>query len=247
MAGNDRVMREILDETITSGEQGRLLESGRTMCAAKSEVDAPVARFPRAVDLSRCPVGLSGVWHTHATENQIEHPTNSLPDIANVIFADVDVHFAVGTRTAEAVIAPRDPDAAQEAYRNAVGVDVRSVEGIVEALDTGRISDYTAAHERIRNALGPLTVRYQTSYDDLERRANNYFGVTGERPPTETVRAAAPEQTTAPDAGRIRQRSRNAGKIFDEIEGRLNLKSEAASTTIGIVVGSAVSRVLGLE
>lgn len=244
-------MRDILDETLTSAEEGNLLESGRTVCGDETEIRGPVARYPLSVELATCPVGASGVWHTHATPSQLKNPENSLPDIANAVFGTVDVHIVVGTESAEVFMAADERKSAQDAYRNAVGEEVASTAQVVAALQAGRIPDPAEARIRVREALAPLVKRVPTGYEDLTARvpaqATPLFSPEGpDVNPQFPTLAAARADTYSPDVGRMREQSRATADAFRVIVDKYGIKEDAISNATGIIVGSLISRLLGL-
>lgn len=171
MLGQDDVMREILDETIPNGDGEKVTESGRTVCGSSRDIHGPLARFPTAVELASCPRGISGgTWHSHVTQDQLRDPTNSLPDTANVVFGDIDVSIVAGTQSAEAVVAPADYDAARAAFSDALGAEVDSTEGVVDAILDRQVKSPSDARRRVRDRLSGLFIRSRTGYGDLDSR-----------------------------------------------------------------------------
>lgn len=170
MVASDRTMRSVLDETVTSGEGGQMTESGRTACGGLSNIDGPLGRFAEAVDLAGCPRDLSGTYHSHVTTGQLLNPTHSLPDMANVVFRNLDVSVVVGAETADVFVAAGDREAMVGEFRNALGLDVEGPSDLVEAMDDGRINEYTAARKRVRSAFGGLFRSEPTAYEDLRER-----------------------------------------------------------------------------
>lgn len=173
MLGMDDVMWEILDETVPESDDSDpvVRESGRTLCGDGSNIKGPLARFPTAVELAECPRGTrGGTWHSHVTRDQLKKPTNSLPDMANVLFGDVDVSVVVGTQEAEAVIAPGYRDGAVGEFRDALGADVSSTDEVVDAILAGHVRDPTDVRRRVRRRMGGLFKRVRTGYSDLDGR-----------------------------------------------------------------------------
>jgi len=245
----DETMRTILAETIQSGSDGGpVLESGRTVCGSAHDIRPPLRRFPRAVELERCPVGAAGLWHTHATAAQLRAPENSLPDIANVVFGNVDAHAVVGTQSGEIVIAAEFQEAMAEAFQNALGLDVASSSDVVHALKTGQVPNPPGARERVRRHLGPLIRRYATGYPKLDREAAHTTSsatVTAGHTHGSGLACAA-SAGTLPDAGKMREQSRELAAGFANLDKRLGVSDEAVSSAVGLTVGNIVSGILGL-
>lgn len=171
MMSMDGVMREILDETIPTGDGEEVRESGRTLCGSSSEVRGPLARFPTAVELASCPVGAhGGTWHTHVTRDQLKRPSNSLPDTANVVFGEIDVSIVVGTQRSEAIVAAEDRQGAAQEFRDALGVDARTTDDVVEAIIDGQVRDPPDARRRVRHRLSSLFIESDTTFRDMDRR-----------------------------------------------------------------------------
>lgn len=170
MLASDRTMRAILDETVTSGENGQMTESGRTACGGLSDMAGPLSRFPRAVDLAECPRDLAGTYHTHVTTNQLLNPTHSLPDMANVAFRGLDVSVIVGAETADVLVVAEDREEMAESFRNVLGIDARNTSDVVSAIDDGRIRDPARARQRLRREFSSLFESHPTGYDGLRER-----------------------------------------------------------------------------
>lgn len=171
MLSMEGVMWDILDETIPSGDETEVRESGRTLCGTNADVQGPLARFPTAVELASCPTGSSGgTWHSHVTRDQLKRPTNSLPDTANVVFGDIDVSVVVGTESAEAVVAAEDRESAAETFRDAIGAEVDTTEGVVDAILDGNIPSPPDARRRVRDRLSTLFVEERVNFTDMDRR-----------------------------------------------------------------------------
>lgn len=181
MVASNRTMRAILEETIESAEDGQITESGRTACGGLSNMEGPLGRFPRAVDLAECPRDLAGTYHSHVTTDQLLNPTHSLPDMANVAFRDLDVSVVAGTDTADVLVASDDQEGMAESFRNVLGVDVHDTSDVVDAIDDGRIQDPPRARERVRAEFSRLFETHPTGFDDLRQRIHA-LGTPGETP-----------------------------------------------------------------
>lgn len=166
------VQEKILEETVQSAENGHPREAGRTACGSVENLHPPVERFERAVELSACPLGRAGIWHTHPTRRGLTQPVHSLPDWGNVIFHAADASVVVGTVSSELVVSPDNPMIAQAEFREAFGHPVESTEEIVNHVRSGQV-DATAARRRVREALPGLVQRRPTPFPDLESRVLN--------------------------------------------------------------------------
>lgn len=165
------VQRRILLETIEAAEAGHVVESGRTICPEGADpIRGPLGRFPMSVELQSCPVGASGIMHTHVTVDQLRAPEHSLPDVANVIFEGIGASLVAGTRRHDLLHAPSDPDQAVTDFQDALGLDVRSTEDVVAAIRQGRISDPADARSRVRSRLGGLFQTPRSGFQDLDER-----------------------------------------------------------------------------
>lgn len=188
MLDREDIQRTILEETLASERNGQILESGRTLCSSPSDIKGPLERFPRAVDLQRCPItGMGGAWHTHVTPHQLLNPDNSLPDIGSVIFGQLDVIGVVGAESAEYVIASDDSDAMIREFRDAVGADIDSPGELVAAVQSGRVNPQTA-NRRVRQRMSGMFVREPTGFSDLvERIKERHQTTTAMQQPYEAV------------------------------------------------------------
>jgi len=167
MLDRDDIQRTILEETLASEGNGQILESGRTLCSSPSDIKGPLERFPRAVDLQRCPItGMGGAWHTHVTPEQLLNPQNSLPDIGSVVFGQLDVIAVVGAESAEYVVAAEDQDVMVREFRDAVGADIDDPGELVAAVQSGRVNPRTA-NRRVRQRMGDMFIRDQTGFSDI--------------------------------------------------------------------------------
>lgn len=164
MLEREDTMREILLETI---EDRR--ESGRTLCGPDGRVRGPLARFPSAVELdSRCPFQTAGAWHTHT--HSLRKPIQSLPDVANVVFGNLDASVVVGAAESVGMVAAQDREAMKIEFRDAIGLEVNSPEEVVDALKSRVIRNPSAARHRVRRRLSPLITRIETQFPDVARQ-----------------------------------------------------------------------------
>lgn len=248
MMGRDDIMRAILSETIESSRDGTPSESGRTYCESWGSVLPPSSAGPASIQLQTCLSGPVGIWHTHPGTIGVTDPVNSLPDMANVVFGSVDVSIVPGTENADIIVAPEDPDAAQDAFRQAVGADLRSAGDVRNAIDARRL-DPVSSRARARKALSGLIVTGETGYTDIKQ-------------PTEPLTAnqhAAGNQavcacsTETKDSAPTRpseclevadQEFEAAASNVSERVDSLNIGSIAISAAVGNVVGEVVNRVL---
>lgn len=239
------VMEAILQETVESARNGALKESGRTVCGG-DKVKAPGARYNKAVQLQACPVGSTGTWHSHATQSELRNPEHSLPDWANVIFHDIDASIVVGTQTLEQVVAAEDRRVMADEFQEALGLDVSRTDQVVGALQQGQIPDPPAARERVRDRLSPLVSRHRTDFFDLDDSVQGP-AVPAYAPGFDVLVAREVAAANAPDVGNLRKSARNGSAILGKLDRRLGgVKGEAVSSAVGIVVGSVVSKMLGL-
>lgn len=170
MLASDRTMRAVLDETITAAENGQIKESGRTACGAVTNLKDPLARFPKAIDLSQCSVDLSGTYHSHVTTHQMFNPSHSLPDMANVVFGGLDVSVIVGAETADVLVEAQDREAMAETMQNVLGIESRRTMDVIDALETGEIPDPAAARRRMRREFSSLLFTHTTDYRTMAQR-----------------------------------------------------------------------------
>lgn len=242
MLDNEKLMRTILDETLTSASNGDIREAGRTICPSGGEVRGPLNRFPRAIDLASCPIGVGGTWHTHVTPHEIRNPVNSLPDMANVVYGLTNVSIVVGTRTADVMVSAEDDDAAVDTFRNAIGADVSGPADISDAIKAGRVMP-SPARNRARDHLDTLIYTAETGYDDLDRAVadippDNWAAPFGSGRDEEFSGNRAKTTAFAPDA------FSTAGEEVESLIGTGELRNTAISTAIGTIVGGIVSRIV---
>lgn len=244
------IQREILTETLQARENGQILESGRTICNSPLQVHGPLARFPTAVDLQRCPVSSGGAWHTHVTPAEIRSPQNSLPDISAVLFEQLDVIAVVGTESAEYLMSAADPESARDELRDAIGEDVQSPSDVVDAIESGRIAPQQA-RRRVHQRLSALFTTVPTGFSDMTVSESGPEPV-GASQPYEAVELQMSQQDvpyhdlmTNPNGINLvasemgRQAERLSGeKIPGDISGT------ATGAAVGTIVGTLVDRIL---
>lgn len=171
------VLQEILEETISSAESGRITESGRTVCPSSNDpILGPLGRFDRSVNLRECPIGETAVLHSHVSLDQLTQPEHSLPDSANVILGGVDASIVVGTQTHDVLLAPKNKQEALAAFQDALGVEVRSTDDVVRAIETGQIPDPTDARRRVKARLSQLYREVPSEFSDLALRVQKLHG-----------------------------------------------------------------------
>lgn len=248
MMGRDDIMRAILSETIESSRDGAPSESGRTYCEAWGSVLPPADSGPSSIQLQTCLSGAVGVWHTHPGNRGLTDPINSLPDMANVVFGSVDVSIVPGTENADIVVGPEDPSAAREAFRQAVGADLRSAKDVRDAI-TARRFDPVTSRERAREALSGLIVQGKTGYSDIgpaqepmvanQHAAGDQAVCACSTKPKATTPTYPSECLEEAD----KEFEAAASNVSERID-NLNIGSIAISAAVGNVVGEVVNRVL---
>lgn len=143
------LMATIVRETVEEGT-----ESGRTACGKASSVRGPLARFPESIELAQCPRSVGGAWHTHPSN--LQSPVNSLPDIANVMFGELDVSIVVGTQSADVVVAGADSDTMVREFQDAIGFEAGRPGDVVRGITSGEVTNPVDARQRVRSRLRPL-------------------------------------------------------------------------------------------
>jgi hypothetical protein len=247
----DEVMRTILRETLDASSDGTITESGRTVCGG-SRVLGPINRFPTAVTLPTCPMNRGGTWHTHVTPDQLQRPTNSLPDTGNVVFGDLDVSTVVGTKSAHTIVRSTDQEAMKERFIDAVGIDVDGVAGVSRAAAAGEI-DPVAARQRVQSELSDLTFRTRTGFTGFREQVQSVEppepGESQEQKDAFTFMALT-QQALGAGAG-MGNAARQIGDDFEraadrlgEVANNFNVKESAVSTSVGVVVGELVNRLV---
>lgn len=242
------VQRQILEETLAAEQQGEILESGRTLCTQPGSIRGPLRRFPMSVDLQRCPVGASGAWHSHVTPDELLRPHNSLPDVASVVYGQLDVISVVGAETAEYMMAADDTDAMQREFQDAVGLEVGSVEDLVSAMDAGRVN-FGPARDRVRQRMPGLFRNVRTGFSDLSNKitARNEptFAASPEYESVELMMfSEAPtyaESMTTP-SGCNAATSALAEQAEESISSKFPI--DIAETAMGAAVGTVVGRIV---
>lgn len=251
MVDRDDVKREILSETLAAREEGQILESGRTFCSSPRQIRGPIKRFKTAVDLQRCPVGGGGAWHTHVTPSQIRTPTNSLPDISQVVFGALDVMAVAGTESAEYMLASADNEAMRLEFSDAIGENVESPTDVVSAIESGRVDPVTARH-RVKQRLSGLFKTVPTGYSDLNVESEIPEDAALASAPYERVELSmAAEDVPYSDAmSTPRGANQMADAMGEKIEAAakdgvpVDITGTALGAAIGTVVGTFVERVV---
>lgn len=241
MAGAADVHRTILEETIESGERGRVTESGRTACSTAGDVRGPLARYPQAVLLSSCPpVQAAGIWHTHPGGGELREPSHSLPDWGNVVYGGYDVSIVTGTRSMQVVVAGADEAATRAAFAEAVGADVPTKRHLVNAIVRGDV-DHGAAVRRVEAALSPLAHRRPLHFPDLDARAGRVAPAVAMAPPAATAHAcSAFQDAVTPDVAGLRTQAREASGAASTLA--KEVVSQGFDEALGVIVGTIVSR-----
>jgi hypothetical protein len=250
MMGREAVKRDVLEETIYTAEHGEPYESGRVACPASGGVRGPTDRFPTQVKLRGCPVGGGGVWHTHITRSQLRTPTNSIPDIAAVVFGECDVMGVVGTRSEEYFVASEDREAMKREFQNVTGVEAESTTDFVRALDHARLA-VTDTHDRLRRVFADNFITTDSHWPHLDRRVTaapvtrgDLSGVAYEKAELEVY--APLSDTDATQTVRVRERARRCNDGLDSLlEAVPSPNSDGfGGVVMGAMVGAFVSNVV---
>lgn len=231
--------RQLLAETVAEGN-ARMLEAGRTVCGVGADPKEPRDRSDRSVDLAPCAPGeQTGIYHTHPGVGQLQRPEHSLPDFANVAFEGVTASVVVGADSHSVVVAAADREAQRDAFRNAVGVDVDSTRGVVNALRANKISRPARARKRVREAFGETAYRAGASHRDVL---------------PDRVAAAAPDadrdplwqayDTTEREVARGVDVLRRQGRIGGGRLRALTFNTRVSDVVIGTVVGDLTSKAI---
>lgn len=236
------IMRSILVETIRSAKMGHIREAGRTKCPRSGEIRGSLQRFPRAIDLASCAVERGGTWHTHVTEDEIRTPTNSLPDMANVLFGLIDASVVVGTQTADVIVAPSDRKAGEEAFRNAIGADVSEPKELTAAINSGRIMP-SQARVRARQEFGDLVYTIETGFGELDAMIDDIADSSWATPPKSGGEEAVAGNGYAPTAFAPQSIEAAADMADGAVEG-FGLKNLVLSQALGTIVGNVVDKAL---
>lgn len=182
MATNREVQKTILDETLDAAEEGTIMESGRTACGGGARIKGPLARYPTSVSLATCPLSAGGAWHTHVTPDEIRNPENSIPDMANVVYGNLDVSIVTGTESIDVFVAASDRAEMIQEFQNALGAEVESVDDVTSALRDGTINNPVSARNRVRRKLSPLFERRTVGFSQQGTRANELVPMGGDVP-----------------------------------------------------------------
>jgi hypothetical protein len=236
------LQREILTETIQSAQDGRVTESGRTVCS-KETVKPPLKRLPRAVNLARCPVtDGAGILHTHVTHDELRNPRHSIPDMGNVILADgIAASLIVGLETSEMLLAPSDTERGTATFEEALGVAVSGPWDVERAIRSDTVDSPAQARRRITDALDGLLTRHDTEFPDL--RAELHGLAMPEAAPitacslTHDVHTHTQHPTTA---GRLRSRQHRCKQGLKASAKAMELGSKVRDQAIGAAIGTLV-------
>lgn len=243
----EQTMHEILDETVTSAENGEVLESGRTACGSITSARNPVNRFPESVDLQSCPRGVSGTWHSHVRQSELLDPEHSLPDMANVVFGAVDCSVVTGARSSDVLMAAADRGEMQRSFRNVLGLDVQSPGDVVEAIESREITDYGDVRSRVRAEFSSLFRTVDMPFGVMEQRVRQLAddGIISPHSPGERAGAYLEpmytDDMTVQSGGqwrteKVRQRVRTNRENLAEVS------TTVAETAVGSVVAVATKR-----
>lgn len=248
MSEHDEVMRLILDETLDAAAEGQIMESGRTVCPTLSRVKSPLDRFPTSVRLPTCPRGYTGVWHTHATPDELRNPRNSVPDLATVALGEFDVVNVTGTRTAEFFVAADDRELLAERFNEILGGDFSSSREVAEAIMVGDI-DTVAARRAAETELSELFKTTQTGFSDLDADIDEFVLVDPMAYDMHNVLES--EMVYAPRFRRggtytdeVRRKKDQCYHALSEVNDGLpvNVGEVAFGAAIGTIVGTLVER-----
>jgi len=255
----EHTMHEILEETVSSAENGEVLESGRTVCGSITTAEHPIQRFPKSVDLESCPRGVSGTWHSHVRQSELLEPEHSLPDMANVVFGAVDSSVVVGARRSDVFMASDDRDAMRRSFQNVLGLDVQGTSGVVEAIEDGEITDYGNVRDRVRSEFSGLFRTVDMPFGTMEQRVREiadagkispYAPASGTGAFLEPMYAHDQRyEDDAPTADRPRggdtRRTERVRGRFRDTRGNLpDVGGLVAESAIGSVVGLATRRLV---
>jgi hypothetical protein len=243
------VQETVLTETIESAEEGRVRESGRTVCSPEDDPIHPRGRYRTSVSLASCPRNRGGTFHSHVTQDQLRNPENSLPDMANIVYGNADVSVVVGTRGSEAFYRAEDEKAMRTAFEEAVGGSFNSADGLVQEILSGTINP-PEARDRVQSRLSPLFSAGGARFPELDERVASAPVSLSQRD-FEMEEAftfmAAGAQNRSDLEQSIRDISDNAaisGAQLSRWINALGLKEQALSTGVGVVVGELVNQIL---
>jgi hypothetical protein len=248
MMDRDDIMRTILSETIESSSDGKPSESGRTYCQSWGSILPPSSAGPASIQLQTCLSGPVGIWHTHPGARGVTDPVNSLPDMANVVFESVDVSIVPGAENADIMVAPADAEAAQDAFRQAVGADLRSAGDVRDAINARRL-DPVSSRARAREALSGLLVEAETGYSDINPPTKSVVASQHGAGGQAVCACSTEPKTSAPTRASEcletteREFEAAASNISERVD-KLEIGSIAISAAVGNVVGEVVNRVL---
>jgi len=170
LVGATDLQRTVLAETIASGERGRLVESGRSVCGGQ-RILRPLQRNARSVMLADCPPGGGeGFLHAHITKRGLTTSEHSLVDMSVVFLTDTEASLVVGAQESDLCLAPQSPAEAAGVLSDVLGVEVRTPFDVLGAIGAGHIPNPPDARRRIRSALPQLFESHQTPFPDLADR-----------------------------------------------------------------------------
>lgn len=249
---DDETQRQLLAETIGDGN-GRMYEAGRTVCTIGGEPQAPLDRSTGSVDLVRCDPGeRTGIYHTHPSPMQLADPDHSLVDYALVAFEGVDASIVVGTETSSVVVAGDDREAQQQAFRDAVGVDVTTARDVAAAIRGGTIGGQpaAAARQRVGETFGATSYRVETPHPAIASQIEDYSpaaGAVAAAAPSDgalTCCSHAPPQRPLQAAAAAREQARAGGEVLAAVVMNTRVSDIVIGTLIGDLTSTAVQRVI---
>lgn len=170
----EELQRDIIEEAIEEGT-----EAGRTICGSKEKAKEPLARAFGSVILPNCPIDHRGLIHAGGGHD-LRAPTNSVLDIANVLFGGASVVMVTGTRRSDLFLAPVEDqlDEARLLFQNAIGLEVESLEEVIEARNDNRILNPIAANRKLREELAPLFQTVETPHPEFEMQESSSLGAS---------------------------------------------------------------------
>jgi hypothetical protein len=245
MMQEDEMKKTILSETISAGESGQILESGRTLCPGRGSVKGPLARFPTSVQLQRCPVGVGGAWHAHVTRDELLNPRNSIPDIGTVVFGHLDAIGVVGTDSEEYFVGTENREIMQREFRNALGIDAHSFDELMDALNDRRIKP-RSAQQKLRDTFSEFFVTGTTGYQNLRDRAMDLEHTVGlNQTDYSDVELhlfynVVPQSSCREFRSRVQQVNEGVDGV---VPNEINVWEVAAGSALGTVVSNMVDRV----
>lgn len=255
MLNDEQTHRELLGETLSSLDAGQLLEAGRSVCESGATWLPAAQRSPRSVDLSYCPAGSTGIFHTHVTVGELSRAQHSLPDFANVWLGPVETSVVVGAETSEAALSATAPERARQRFSELIGYEVYEPADVVALIEEGMV-DADAARRRVQRGMGGLVRDRSTYYPDvLERIAQ--APIPHRRGPGAGSQAFTPrqpvttsnavddvgqqfefefEEAVGPDVARLREQSRELVEVLSKATGNTRVRDVAVSAIFSTIV-----------